>query len=185
MTFSVRYLRPSGVRLRRTQDQTWFGCSGRRRMYDPLFSQSRILLGCFAGTFSPSQSRCCADCINLSAPQNPLNALDVHHPAGVLIGPESLAIRVARPLVPGRLDIWAEGDCLRMDTDRTLKLFEVRRSAGSAWELVYRVRLPQGRWQLRGCQLPIHHKHAARAGFVKGITAPTYCSGTHYPWSLC
>jgi len=52
----MRNFLPSWVRLStKSQDQTWFGRSGRRRMHDPSLSQSRLFFGCFAGTFSPSR----------------------------------------------------------------------------------------------------------------------------------
>ncbi|RJL02803.1 hypothetical protein D3P06_11025 [Paracoccus aestuarii] len=52
MTLSIRNLLLSCVRLRaKSQDQKWFGRSGRRRIHDPSFIQNRPFLGRPEGTF--------------------------------------------------------------------------------------------------------------------------------------
>lgn len=54
--FSVRKILPSWVRSwTKSQDQTWFGRSGRSRTHEPSLRQRRPFFGCFCGTFSPSR----------------------------------------------------------------------------------------------------------------------------------
>ena len=44
-----------GAILDEAYDQTWFRPLGANRRHEPSASQSRLRLGCLAGTFSPSR----------------------------------------------------------------------------------------------------------------------------------